>query len=213
MKTILFLMVTLIFTTFSCSSGSTDNGSITAPTIETKTEIINKIQGHFSTCAASQLYPGFFESNTVDVSGATYNFTATLSPLSDCSINYSVMTNTYEINNAKYVDSSLNKEDILIEFKVKAVKFSFNDNSYITENYCGFNDWVLNVEKDLTGLPCNNLLSTYDSFHTSFKSVDALEYLQLKRTGTSLWHPTAYSESGDSEMNARKSMLFEIPSN
>ncbi len=208
MNTQMILLCILALTTLSCSydSSKTELSS----SIDTKSEIIGKIQGNYSSCSASLNYPGYYDLNTVTVVGTTYTFSTTLSAAANCSTYYNKTTASYEINNASYINSAVNKEDIQIEFKVKSVALKFNDNYYISQNYCGLNNWVLNVEKDVTGLPCNDLLSTYDSFHTSFKAVDDLEYVNIKRTPTAIWHPTGFSESGDTAGDSLKSLPFEI---
>lgn len=205
---IIFLMVVCL-STMSCSY---EGNRLILPSTDIKSEIISKLQGNYSSCAASQEYPGYYESNTLSVVGTTYSFSSTLSGSATCSTYYNTIVNTYEINNASYINASANTEDIQLEFKVKYVGIKFNDNYYISQNYCGLNNWALNVEKDVTGLPCANLLSGYDSFHTSFKAVDALEYVDIKRTSTSIWHPTANSESGDTALDSLKGLLAEMPS-
>lgn len=200
-------LLIISLTTWSCSY---NDNKLSFESNAVKNEIINKIQGNYSSCAASSLYPGYYYLNTAIVSGSSYTYSTTLSSSSTCSTSLNTIRNTYEINDARYIDAALNKEDIQIEFKVKSVKVTFNHNYYVSQNYCGLNDWALNVEKNVTGLSCNDLLSTYDSFHSSFKAIDSLEYVNIKRTPTALWHPTDYAESGDSPSDAYKSLLFEM---
>jgi hypothetical protein len=212
MKNKLLFLIFLAFNTLSCSYQSEVDMSSLTPTVSEKEEIVDQLQGNYSSCRASPSYPGSYELNAVSVSGTTYTYISSLSASGTCSTTYYTSTNIYEINNASYVNASLNKEDIQLEFKVQSTSYSFNDNWYLSQNYCGFNDWALNVAKDVTGVPCNNLLSTYDSFHTSFKALNDLDYVQIKRTSTSIAHPAGFSESGDTPADARKSMLFEMSS-
>jgi hypothetical protein len=170
-------------------------------------EIIQKLQGTYSACIVSPTYPGYWNKVVVTVTNNVYDYSFELSGNSACTSPYYHNTYKFEIDRATYTTPG-DTENINIDFKVTNLKIRYNLAYYIGQNYCGMTDWVLGVDKDVTGIACTNLLSLYDTFHNNFKSLNDFEYQQLKLTTTNLTLPFGYVQSGDSEA-ARKLLVVK----
>lgn len=181
------------------------------PTVEVPDntdEIVTAMQGNYSACVTSPLYPGYYNKVSVNVSGTTFLHTLELSASNTCATYYWRQTFNYEIDKASYRVSG-DLKNINLDLKMVNFKLRWNNAGYMNANYdCDLTGWVLNQDKDLTGVECAEVISTYDSFHTSFKDVGDKEYFQIylgtilgqaSPSTTRLVMPIGYTQSGDSE--------------
>ncbi len=171
-----------------------------------KTEILGLISGTYEKCLPSVLYSGYYSKITHSLVGEDVSKIETLSNASDCSNPYYEETHKYKISDARYFDET--KKVFEIDAEWLSQEINFKHSYYISQNYCGYTDWALNVPKILSGVSCPTLLS-YDSYHTAFKDVGSEEFLIYKIDGNVLSIPLGYDESGDSA-NERKNSQFGL---
>lgn len=208
------LLASLMIVSISCKDKE-DADSDTVPAVETPAvdntaTIIQSLQGTYSGCIPSPTYPGYYNKIEITITNATYDYYFELSGNASCTSPYYRFTSQFEISKADYeTDGDL--ENLKVDFKVKLFKIRYNLAYYINQHYCGMNDWVLGVEKILTGVPCISLLSGYDAHHSSFKALDEMEYQKIILKAGSITIPFGYDQSGDSDADRKISHPAEIP--
>ncbi len=181
----------------------------TNPLNKEKETILNSLQGNYSGCKPSTKYLGYYNKIDIRAIDDNYHYEFELSAFSNCLNPYYRMKHHYKIHNASY-ESLGNNIDIVLELKMVEFKLIFNHHYYISQNYCGFNDWMIGSERTLTGVSCLDLLSTYDSHHSQFLAQDESEFVKIKSTANSIFHPMSYDESGDSLSEIKSSDLKEV---
>lgn len=179
-------------------------------TISETEKIVTAMQGTYSGCVPSPVYGGYFNKVEIVVANNTIDYYFELSGNAACTSPYYRNRFQYEIDKAAYVTAG-NEEDINLDLKMKFMKITWNINGYVNAHYCGLNDWVLFQEKDVTGLACLDLISTYDTHHSSFKNVDDFEYIKIKLKTNSFTISIGVDESGDTVNDRKSTKQAEIP--
>lgn len=171
----------------------------------TPTEIITeRLQGSFSKCVPSPTHAGYYNKMTVNVTDNNYEFWFELHPIGNttCTSPYYRFRHNYEIEEASYpVDGD--DETIDITFKNVSLNVAYNFAWYVGNNYCGLG-WVLNVEKDMTGVACTAVAPS-DTHHAKFRIAGDLEFHRLVLTDSTLTVPFGYTQSGDAATDRKVS--------
>ncbi|MFY7992515.1 MAG: hypothetical protein ACOVP4_04405 [Bacteriovoracaceae bacterium] len=203
----LFLLILL--TLISCEERFTivSTGGTTAQ--DDTQEIVASLQGTFNECIPSPSFPGYYNRVEVVINNNDYSYFFELHSNAICTSSFYRYTHTYEIDKASYQIQG-NTEDINLDLRMKEFRIRYIHPFYIGQNHCGMNDWVSGVDKILTGVSCLSILSQYDTFHSSFKAVDELEYIKIKIKTSSLTIPFGFIESGDSADERKESVPVEI---
>lgn len=59
----------------------------------------------------------------------------------------------YSIEKAIY-QSSTDDENILVDLKMTSYRYVWSHPGYVSRNYCGFTDWVIFTEREVSGVNC-----------------------------------------------------------
>lgn len=200
----------LLFTLVSCKVPKETEQAATTVVHTTTEEIVADLQGNYAGCVPSPNYAGYYTKVNISVLERNITYTVELSASPTCATSYYKNTYSYDIEKADYENPG-DSEIINLDLKMKHFKVVFYHSYYISQNYCLLNDWTLNVEKNLTGLYCPNLLSGYDNFHTSFRAAGSLAYFQIRHTPTSFAISLGAAESGDSDADRLRTLRAEVP--
>lgn len=200
----------LSFCLFFLSSCMFDEFSdITVSEALVSSEIVEKLQGSYTGCSASVEYPGYYFKVGVTIIGKEILQTIDMSTNSSCSDSpFYTIYYKYEFKKAAYEDKNAHPAVINVDLITRQVVFNFHHNYYVTQNYCGLNNWILNTSKDVTGISCADFLSTYDNFHTSFRANGEMYYslIRLHLNGA-IETSTGYGKSGDSPSERNDSIM------
>ena len=208
MKLFLTLLILLNFVSCNKQEASEEKSPTEDVVIDPTSEIVALMQGNYSSCRASTLYGGYYNKVVINVSGTSMHVEYELSASATCATRYYRHTLEYEIVKADYKTAG-DSENILVDVKNKSFKLQWNFAWYVSQNYCGFNDWVINVDKDLTGVPCAGLLATYDPHHSSYPALDQMIYLEMQIKTTGLVYPIGTTTSGDTADDRLNTHMFE----
>lgn len=136
---------------------------------------VNRLQGNFQGCSPSVDYPGYFQKSHIYFEGLNYFSEQSTHWQADCSDVSGVSISKMQIVNAKVSDT----DPSVIEVDLKHISTSFRPDHpwYLSQNYCGHTDWVLSVDRDITGQYCptytidpSGYIESYgDMFYTTFK--------------------------------------------
>ncbi len=173
-------------------------------------EIVADLQGNYDGCIASPIYGGYYNRLNVEINGKDLNYYFVLDNNSNCASPYYRNVLRFEIVKASY-ETEGDTEIINLDLKAKYYGIIWHNASYVNANYCGWTDWVLGVEREVTGVYCLNLLSTYDTIHDTFRAVDEMEYMQIRHTPTSIAISIGTQESGDTFDDRRFTQRAEVP--
>lgn len=67
----------------------------------------------------------------------------------------------YSIEKVVY-QSPADDENILVDLKLKSYRYVWSHPGYVSRNYCGFTDWVIFAEREISGVNCPALTDRAD---------------------------------------------------
>lgn len=201
-----FILLALLLTTVACNKEevikfANEASETPAPTPEPEVEvsitdqIVERLQGTYTACVASTMYPGYYNNLSVTVTDKDYVYWFELSAAANCSSPLYRFNHYYEIEEASYTNVG-DDETIDITLKTESLNLAFHHPWYVGNNYCGLG-WVLGVEMDLTGVSCVSDIAPTDTNHSRFRILGDLEFHRFVLSGTTLTIPFGYHESGD----------------
>ena len=201
--TILFALILSL-----CFSCKPKEGSDEAATeVEQSPTLVDQMQGEYETCMPSLVYSGYYSEVKVSVVNSLITKSFTLSSHADCSSPYYIFETVAEISLATVLSESPLK--VAVDLKVVSYKFTDNHGWYSTQNYCGLNTWVINVQKDVTGLTCPGL--KVGPAGTTYLSVNDLEYESMIIGTNSLSVVLKENETGLTDLTRKLTGLGDVP--
>lgn len=166
---------------------------------------INISKGNYLSCIPDTVFAGFFTEASVTITDFDLILSKSLSSNSDCSNPFYISEEKHRFSDAFLVTNNTYDVELVAEsnkFTIKAGAFAA---WYISQNYCGFADWAVDVTKDITGLSCPKYLVS-DPFHSSIRTFGELSYISLEidSSGNILFPYRFDIESGDTLNDAYK---------